>query len=73
MSEFEGLSKLVDDSTETVQVGHIYLGTYASDNPIEKHVCLQWGAWCWKQALARPDEAIRYKLGILKSTIKEKL
>jgi hypothetical protein len=26
----------------------------------DNHTCLEWGQWCWKQALQRPDKALKY-------------
>lgn len=52
----------VDDSTSTTFYRHIYRATYNSDAP-KRHMCLQWGHWCWKQARENPLDAIKYLIG----------
>lgn len=61
-SEFDGLGDFVDDSTNTVYYEHIYRSNY--DGTSQKHMCLQWSAWCWKQAREHPIEGIKYLIGI---------
>ena len=58
----EQLADMVDDSTETVYYKHIYRSTFGYVNVPKKHMCFQYGDghWCWKQAIERPDEALRY-------------
>ena len=54
----------VDDSTSTAYYQHIYRATFGKDIP-KRHVCLQWGHWCWKQAREYPWDAVRYLFGRL--------
>lgn len=60
-NEFDGLADIVDDSTSVTTLEHIYKTNY--DQTWKKHMCLQRSGWCWRQALHRPDEAIKYILG----------
>lgn len=65
----KSLERDIDNSVSTAYYRHIYRTSYSTmigENNYRKHMCMQWGSWCWKQALERPDEAIKYLLGRLK-------
>lgn len=69
-NEFDGLGSLIDDGVDVSYYKHIYKSSFAGiishDKTTGKHMCLQWNAWCWKQAIQRPDEALRFLLDRLK-------
>lgn len=55
----------VDDSTGVAYYQHIYRSTFGKLAP-RRHMCMQWGNWCWKQAREYPLDAVKFLLGRLK-------
>lgn len=49
----------VNDSVGVAYYQHIYSSNFSGTR---KHMCLQYGDWCWRQVLRRPDEAFKYLL-----------
>lgn len=58
---FDGLADVVDASVATMTVSHFYRGI-SMFGMKSKHDCLGLGYWCWRNALERPDKAVKYLL-----------
>lgn len=55
----------IDDSTGTLHFQHIYRSTFMAVGQ-GRHMCMQWGHWCWKQAREYPLDAVKFLFGRLK-------
>lgn len=53
----------VDDSTSVAYYNHIYRTGWGIG--YNRHSCMQWGYWCWKQARRYPLDAIKFLFGRL--------
>lgn len=58
---YKGLSTLVEKSSSAgiLYFQHIYHTTYDPKGP-KRHMCLQHGYWCWKNAYENPKDVIHY-------------
>jgi hypothetical protein len=57
----------VDDSTGVAYYQHIYSTSFTGD--YRRHLCMQWGHWCWKQAREYPLDAVRFLFGRLRNYV----
>lgn len=57
----KSLERDVNAGVTVAYYRHIYRTNI--NGTIRQHKCLQWGAWCWKQAGEHPLTAIKYLLG----------
>ncbi len=57
----------VDNRVETLYFRHLYRTAGFTTGAKKTHACLLHGYWCWKNALERPGDVLRFikgKLGI---------